>query len=302
MAKKMTQIAKDKWLAGKAASVEAISKKIIDQFQSGDISKALANIFIHRNDDIPCRKWSWSNQFLTALAGHDDARTFKQWLTVGRCVRKGEKGFDILQPNRFKAKKDGQPVVDKAGNEKWIVKGFNASKRFGLSQTDVVNAELWTKHSEKDAEAEQFLAELPLREVADTWGLNITSYSGKNGKYAGWYRRGETIAIGVENLSTWAHELTHAADDKLGNLIERGQHYRSETVAELGGAILLYAAGYDRDADLGGCWQYISDYAKHSGKEPIACCMEVLKRTEQAVKLILDTADQIHVGEELAVA
>ena len=48
---------------------------IIGAFQSGTLPKALAPIFINRPDeDTPCRKWSWSNQLLTALAGYSDAR------------------------------------------------------------------------------------------------------------------------------------------------------------------------------------------------------------------------------------
>ena len=47
-------------------------------------------------------------------------------------------------------------------------------------------------------------------------------------------RRGASIALGVENLSTWAHEFIHAADDRLGHLTENGQHWRAEAVAELG--------------------------------------------------------------------
>ena len=46
----------------------------------------------------PCRAWSWSNQRLTALAAHDDARGFRQWREEGRYVREGERGFPILVP------------------------------------------------------------------------------------------------------------------------------------------------------------------------------------------------------------
>jgi len=73
----------------------------------------------------------------------------------------------------------------------------------------------------------------------------------------------------VENLATWAHELIHAADDRLGNMIETGQHFRSEIVAEMGGAVLLYAMGYKKDADL-----------------------DVIERTCQAVALILEESDK----------
>ena len=63
------------------------------------------------------------------------------------------------------------------------------------------------------------------------------------------------------------HDATHdlrnqpAADDRLGSLKEWGQHWRSETVAELGGAVLLRLLGFDHEADLGGSWCYVQRYA-----------------------------------------
>jgi hypothetical protein len=78
--------------------------------------------------------------------------------------------------------------------------------------------------------------------------LNVDAFDGREGGPLGKYGR---------QLSTWAHELIHAADDRLGNLKESGQHWRSETVAELGGAILLEVLGLERDADRGGCFQYV---------------------------------------------
>ena len=74
--------------------------------------------------------------------------------------------------------------------------------------------------------------------VAVSWGLSVDCYSGKPGKALGWYRRKQAIALDVQNLATWAHELVHATDDRQGQFTERGQHWRSETVAELGGRVL----------------------------------------------------------------
>ena len=65
---------------------EAAARTILEAFQSGNLPKSLAPIFIHRKDDVPCRQWSWSNQLLTALAGHSDARGFRQWEAAGRHV------------------------------------------------------------------------------------------------------------------------------------------------------------------------------------------------------------------------
>ena len=136
-----------------------------------------------------------------------------------------------------------------------------------------------------------WLENLPLLDVAREWGLAVDAYNGRPEAALGRYRSGQGIAIGVENLATWAHEMCHAADDRLGNLQERGQHWRSETVAELGGAILLETLGYTTDSDRGGCWEYVKAYADDAGIEPMVACQRALKRTCDAVALILDTAE-----------
>ena len=143
------------------------------------------------------------------------------------------------------------------------------------------------------SDPKRFLDGLPLVDVARSWGLSVGTFNGEKARYLGYHRRGEAIAIGVENLSTWAHELMHAADDRLGNLKERGQHWRSEIVAELGGATLLRCIGHDVESDVGGCWDYVNRYATDAKIAPLAACQRVLKRTCDAVALILKTADEL---------
>jgi hypothetical protein len=99
---------------------------------------------------------------------------------------------------------------------------------------------------------------------------------GQEGSYLGVYCRGKAIHLGVKNLSTWAHELVHAADDRNGKLKEMGEHWRSETVAELGGAVLLEIHGFSQDADVGGCSQYIQTYAAKEKITATEACMRVL--------------------------
>jgi hypothetical protein len=139
----------------------------------------------------------------------------------------------------------------------------------------------------------QWIDALPLIEVARTWGLNVDAFNGAEGKALGKYFKDEAIGVGVKNLSTWAHELLHAADHRVGNLKEKGQHWRFETVAELGGAILLECLGYSSESDRGGCFDYISNYATEAGLQPIQACMDVLKRTCDAVELILTEAGKL---------
>ena len=284
-------------LFGKA---ETAANRILDTFKSGRIPEALAPVFIHRRDNTPCRAWSWSNQLLTALAGHSDARGFRQWEQAGRRVRKGEHAFAILGPCTRKVKvRDDETGEER---ERLAVYGFKSIPVFGRAQTDVFDADKWAEASREDREAHQFIDALPLVSVARAWDLTVETYNGRDGGALGRYRGGSGIALGVENLSTWAHELIHAADDRLGNLNERGQHWRSETVAELGGAVLLHACGYQRDADLGGCWEYIRKYAEHAKIQPVSACMRVLNRVCQAVALVLETAGELERATETVAA
>jgi len=72
----------------------------------------------------------------------------------------------------------------------------------------------------------------------------------------------------------------------------KGQTYDSgEIVAELGGCILLTILGYDRGADKGGAFKYVTAWSK--GKDPIAACRKMLERTCDAVALILSTAKDL---------
>jgi hypothetical protein len=258
---------------------QEVAERILEAFKSGNVPKALAPVFINRNDNVPCRKWSWCNQFVCILNGTDDARGFRQWEQVGRNVRKGARAFQIFVPLFRKLK-----VTDSKGIEKEIqaLYGFKSAPVFALESTD------GKPLPPADSEALTWIDSLPLVEVARVWNLKVDVFDGRPAGPLGKYIRSAGIALGVKNLSTWAHELVHAADDKLGNLKERGQHWRSEVVAELGGAVLLESLGLSVDSDRGGCWQYVTAYASEANILPLQACMDVLKRTCDAVSLILE--------------
>jgi len=270
---------------------EQVATRIIEAFKTGNVPKALARVFIKRAGRH-CDGYSWTNQLLVALSGWSDAMGYggkdgtSGWLSVGRRVKAGERATYILAPC---VRKVDDPKAD--GGTRSVVFGFRSVAVFGTEQTEIENAELWAKHNKGNEAADAFLSELPLFDVAKAWGLTLKAYSGREAAALGWYRRGQAIALGVENLATWAHELVHAADDRNGKLVEHGQHWRSETVAELGGAILMYAMGYEQDADLGGAWDYIGKYAETAKIEPVKACMDVLRRTCEAVAMILEAGN-----------
>ena len=255
-------------------------KAILDAFETGKVPSALAQVFIQRKDDSPCRSWSWRNQLLVALAGHSDARGFRQWKEVGRSVRKGEHArCQILVPVLTHTAKEDPETGEET--EAARVVGFTSSPVFGLEQTE-------GKPLEVDQETESWLAALPLRELAESWGLHVETYNGREDKALGWYGRG-AIALGVKNLSTWAHELCHAADDRLGALSTSKRPDR-EIVAELAGAVLLECLGHKAEADRGGAWEYVCSWAATGKTQPLTACNRLLERVCKAVDLILTEA------------
>jgi len=279
---------------------EQAAKNILSVFQAGKLPAALAPVFIHRRDAVPCRAWSWSNQLLTALAGHSDARGFRQWLDAGRAVRKGQRAFQILGPITVKrCERDAETGEER---ERMALVGFKSIPVFGLDQTDVIDAEKWAGASKDSAESERFIAGLPVLSVARSWGLNVETYNGADGRALGYYRHGQAIALGVKNLSTWAHELVHAADDRCIGGLKGGQHLDQETVAELGGAVLLTVLGHEAESDIGGAWVYIKGYCERENKAPVAVCQKLLERICNAVALILDTAETLKQQTETAPA
>jgi len=260
---------------------EQVAAKIIEAFESGNLAEPLTQVYLTRVSSVPMAKWSYLNLFTALIAGCSDARGYKQWQKVGRKIIPGNKAASYILVPLFGTKEDDN------GNEQSFIYGFKGVAVFDIAQTE-------GDPIEQDESVTNLVDKLPLVEVAHEFGLELVPYNGKDSGALGYYSPGANkIGIGVENLSTWAHELVHAADDRAGNLKERGQHYASETVAELGGAVLLKLLGHDEDADLGGAWAYISSYAKRAGKDPVKICGEVIGRVCEALDLILETAEQV---------
>ena len=247
-------------------------------------------MFVNRKDNVPCRAWSWSNQLLAAIYGQGDARGFRQWAEVGRHAKKGERSFPILVPCIRKTENE-------EGKEKAFLYGFTSAPVFGIHQTE------GEPLPPPDPKVMAWLDSLPVVEVAQSWGLTVDAFNGQNASYLGYYRHGQAIALGVKNLSTWSHELIHAADDRNKTITRApGQQPDNEVVAELGGAILLEVLGYESESDRGGCWDYVQQYASKQKKDTLAVCQSLLKRTCNCVALILDEAESLQQQVETAQA
>lgn len=266
--------------------VQGTLDRILNSFESGNIPSQMAQVFVVGAAERHCATYSFMNRFIVMLHGYTDAMGYGQWKKIGRHVKLGEKGFAILAP--IMAKRTENVINPATGivEQKKIgfCIGFKAVKVFGLEQTE-------GKPIENAAEVQEFLNELPLRNVAEKWGLQVHAYNGNENGALGVYSFGNSIGLGTQNLSTWAHELAHAADDKLGTL-QGDKRWLSEVAAELSGAVLLEAIGKPDASDRGGCWEYISHYAKTAKIEPIDACRMVIGRVGKIVELILETANE----------
>jgi hypothetical protein len=186
--------------------VEAVAEEILAAFRDGRIPAALAQIFIHRKTDSPSLRWSLGNRLIAALHGHFDARGFRQWKAAGRHVKRGEHAFYILGPC-LRRRSSAHELADTGSGadeaEELVLTGFTAIAVFGYAQTE-------GEPLPGEEEERAFISTRPLIEVARSWDLAVTTFPGEGTGRLGTYRPG-AIALGVENLSTWSHELVHYA-------------------------------------------------------------------------------------------
>ena len=266
---------------GKAQETAQMILNAFEQPQT--LPGAIAPMFLKNENGTPCRKWSWSNQLLVALAGTMDARGIRQWNECGRRVKAGARAFQILVPVTIKKAENStetSPEVDQ--KDRVAVIGFKAAPVFRMEDTHGAPLDYADQN-------QAFLDALPLAEVAQSWGITVNSFSGEKANCYGLFSANGSIALGVSNLSTWCHELIHAADHKLVGL-KGGQRLDQEIVAEFGGAIMLKMLGHDHDSDLGGCYSYCKSYADKEGKALVSVCIELLNRTCNAVALVMEHA------------
>lgn len=266
---------------------EKIAQTLLDSFKTpGLLPDALASIYIECSD-IPSAKWSYTNRIMMFLSGTCDARGFRQWQQVNRHVKKGGCSFPILVPLN-------KTIEDNVTGELiHLLYGFKSCNVFGYEQTggEPLPEEMHLKQS-FDA--------YPFMKVAEKWGIPIITHDADNVGAKGYFAYDKTkhidsvISLGVMNPATWAHELIHATEYRLDQLnSQSGQQLDNEYVAEQGGCVVLKLLGYETDADVGGCYEYLNHYAKQNGVSLIDTAIKYLNRTCRAVAYILNELENI---------
>ena len=262
-----------KELTAKAA---AALQRVVAKFQTSDLSAIVEVTRIELPDSVPAKHWSLRNRVLVwAQCGELDARTFKAWRAVGRCVRKGTHGVVIYRPQHIFER-------DKETDEKKIkFTRYWPTWRHPVGNTD----------GEPLEEYIGMPKELPpLAHLAEKLGIKAT-WRPTLGGQLGYHEVGKEIVMGTADPSTFFHELAHAVHSALGHKKEvGGQDPFRETVASFTACVLMHVYGYgDRS---GNAWEYIRQY----NPKPI----EAVKKALGDVQRVLEFVDNFAPGVEEA--
>lgn len=251
--------------------IKTVLNDILTTFESGDIPAAVA-VASFPIPDIPSMNWSFFNRTIQFLSGTCDSRGYRQWLKVGRHVKKGASAIYILVPCFKKIKKDknGEEGVE-------TLTYFKAMPVFRAEDTEGEPLEY------ENIE----LPELPLIRRAYDWGINVKAVPGSY-RYYGYYAPArQEIALATSAEKTFFHELAHAADHILKGNLQPGQHPLQEITAELSAQALARIAGRSAEDTTGNSYRYIKHYAEKLKINPHKACFKVLADTEKILNLIL---------------
>jgi antirestriction protein ArdC len=258
--------------------------KIVELFKGGDVPKAIS-IATFPPFDVPSNAWSLTNRIIMAINGTSDARGYKQWSECNRYVKKGSKAFHILAPWLAKKTRKGDcapreyedDYVEKTGHISHVLRGFLAVPVFKLEDTE----------GEPLDYQKLELPELPLLEVAESWGINVAPVAYQGGWY-GYYRPDkDEIRLATPSEKTFLHELSHAAHKKVLGELRPGQDWKQEVVAELSAQTLCHVFGCTENNTTGNSYEYISFYAEKAKKDVGVACMSVLGDVEKVLNLIV---------------
>lgn len=270
----LTAEEKDEKIRGAMANVLAA-------FESGAVPAAIAKIMFPTYEK-PMDKWSFNNQLMALFSGTMDARGFKQWNDAGRKVNAGAKAVYILGPCmvKVKEKKVIGGVIQEVETPRLV--GFKAIPVFRYEDTngkDLVYPKLE-------------LPKLRLMDVALKWGLDVKAIAG-NPTYYGYYSsKDKAIRLATPEESTFWHELTHAAHDRVlareNKKIQNESRAKKEVIAEFGAAVIgeIFGARSMHGTNL----NYVTSYAAELGKPAHKAAIDLISEIEKVMTEIFKDA------------
>ena len=258
--------------------VRTTISKLLELFQRQDFPEVLAHTIIRRHPDdaIPSQKWSLANRLLMILSGTNDARGYKQWLEVGRHVRKGESAIRIIAPITRRSVK--VPATEE--DVRSIVVGFVPIAVFPIQATEGQSLPVFDYQPKEMP---------PLWCVAERLGIQV-HYRPFGGRYLGCYRPGnEEIELASQDIFVYFHEIAHVVHNRIEPL-RPGILARAEAVAEITACVLCQLQGifgYENSA-----YRYVARYSQEKSPDAVLQFISgTLSDVEKVVLQILTIAE-----------
>lgn len=193
------------------------------------------------------RVYSFSNQLLIYMQRPDASRVmgYKQWPSVNRFVRKGEKGIAILAPLIYKQK--NEPKGGESETFKKVIRGFRTVHVFDVSQTDGEPLAEPPQPVLLEGEAPEGLRQFIIGEIQQLgYVLRFPGTANwPDPDVRGWTHFGDKVVGIAPSLSpaqqakTLAHELGHILMEHQG----QGHRGIAEVEAESFSGVLCLNAG-----------------------------------------------------------
>lgn len=255
-------------------------KKIVELFKSGEGLPKAVSVATFPPFIVPSNSWSLANKIIMAIHGTSDARGYKQWNEVNRFVKKGSKSLYILAPwisKRESVRREEKEDTENPVHISQVLKGFLAIPVFRVEDTEG-----------EDLDYQKLeLPNLPLLDVAKSWGIDVAPVAYQGGWY-GYYRPDkDEIRLATSSEKTFFHELSHAAHKKVMGELRPGQDWKQEVVAELSAQTLCHIFGRTENNTTGNSYEYISFYAQKANRDVGVACVSVLGDVEKVLNLIV---------------
>ena len=179
---------------------EDAAQRVLDAFKVGNLPKPLAAIFIRRK-----RRFAMSGMVLVESIHRRSCRLLRRpgIPAMGASRAKGEEGREGLSdPLPLRPQRTEKNEETGKEEERSYVYGFTSAPVFGFEQTE--GADLPTG----DAHVDEWFRSLPLRGVAESWGLSLGTFNGEKADYLGYYKHGQGIAWASR---TWLRGLMNSS-------------------------------------------------------------------------------------------
>jgi len=242
--------------------------KVIEKFQTGDLSPISKVARIRLDSSAPARKWSLSNKVLAFIQTEElDCRAFGQWKDVGRYIKRGSSAAYILRPHTLKT------ITEENGEkqEKIICIGFSTIPVFPASETD----------GEGSLQQYKPVEFPPLYNVAKKFHILVKYLPIAPDRLGDTQPDGSKIRLGTQDTSVFFHELAHAIHARIEGGLKSGQQTDQETVAEFTAAVLMDFYGLKDNS--GNAWRYISHYSK----DPLLAITKAMGTVEKVLETLL---------------